>query len=250
MPLKPVETKKVYLRVVEQIRQMIAGGELSPGDQLPTTAELAEALQVSRPTVREALAALEILGLVESKPGSGSYVTPAALRERLPAERKPVAEPWASAEEILEARLAYEPACARYAAQRRTPADLQEMRCTPELLMVDIERVADGLPARFGGCQSPPSLPPENFQVSLHAVIARATHNPLLAAFGDVISRAVRSPTWQRIMRQIYLSPRNTSFFLKQYEELYDAIERGDGPAAETLMRQHLLALSQTLNEG
>jgi len=249
MPLKPVETKKVYLRVVEQIREMIASGELKVGDQLPTTHELAEALQVSRPSVREALAALEILGLVESKPGSGCYVSKPPAREQASPQPRPMEAAWASAEEILEARLAYEPACARLAALRRTPQDLEEMRCTPELRMVDIERVADNLPARFSEGPNPPSLPPESFDLSFHTAIARATRNSLLIAFGHAISQAVRSPTWQRMMRQIYLSPWNTSVLLTQYERLYDAIEEGNAFLAESLMREHLLALSTTLNE-
>ena len=248
MPFRPVETKKVYMRVVDQIREMIDSGELRPGDQLPTTHELADALQVSRPSVREALAALEILGLVDSRPGSGCYVRtpPAPIAQR---EIKPIISSWASAEDILEARLAYEPDCARLAAVRRMSEDLEEMRCTPEMIMVDIERVALGLPARFSNCQRPPHLPPADFQDSLHAVISRTTRNPVLAAFGQAIAEAARSPTWQRMMRQIYLSPKNSSFFFKQYEELYDAIDAQDATRAESAMREHLLALSATLND-
>lgn len=249
MPLRPVETKKVYMRVVEQIRSLIESGELRPGDQLPTTQELAEALRVSRPSVREALAALEILGLVESRPGAGCFVKEPPPPQEARAARQTIELGWASAEDILEARLAYEPMCARLAALRRTEEDLSEMRCSPELAMVDIERVAAGLPARFQNCSTRPHLPPENFNVSLHAIIARASKNPVLAQFGEAIAQAVQSPTWQRMMRQIYLSPRNASFFLKHYEALYDAIERGDAELAESTMRQHLLALSATLNE-
>ena len=80
-------------------------------------------------------------------------------------------------------------------------------------------------------------------------MIAWASKNPLLAAFGRAISEAVRSPTWQRMMRQIYLSPKNSTFFLKQYETLYDAIKDRDHLLAESTMYEHLLALSATLNE-
>ena len=248
MPFKPVETKKVYMRVVEQIRGMIDAGELSPGDQLPTTHELADAMQVSRPSVREALAALEILGMVDSRPGSGCYVRtpPAPVAQQ---ELKPILSSWASAEDILEARLAYEPVCARLAAVRHTKSDLEEMRCTPEMVMVDIERVAIGLPARFTDCQAPLNLPPADFQISLHAVISRSSQNPVLAAFGKAISEAVRSPTWQKMMRQIYLSPKNSSYFFNHYESLYDAIAARDAKLAESIMREHLLALSATLND-
>ncbi|MGQ9515722.1 MAG: FadR/GntR family transcriptional regulator [Anaerolineae bacterium] len=249
MPLRPVETKKVYMRVVEQIRSLIESGELRPGDQLPTTQELAEALRVSRPSVREALAALEIVGLVETRPGAGCFVKEPPPLQEAHAARRAIELGWASAEDILEARLAYEPMCARLAALRRTEEDLREMRCSPELAMVDIERVAAGLPARFQNCSTRHPLPPENFNLSLHAIIARASKNPVLAMFGEAVAQAVQSPTWQRMMRQIYLSPRNAGFFLKHYETLYDAVERGDAELAESTMRQHLLALSATLNE-
>ena len=249
MPFKPVETKKVYMRVVEQVRGMIESGELSPGDQLPTTHDLAEALRVSRPSVREALAALEILELVESRPGSGCYVKAPPSPPQVQHEVKPAIASWASAEDILEARLAYEPVCARLAAERRSDEDLEEMRCTPELVMVDIERVATGKPARFKNCEAHAHLPPADFDASLHAVIAWASKNPVLAAFGRAISEAVLSPTWQRMMRQIYLSPKNSAFFLKQYEALYDAIENRDHLLAESTMYEHLFALSTTLNE-
>ena len=76
-----------------------------------------------------------------------------------------------------------------------------------------------------------------------------ASSSSLSKISSTVISRAVRSPTWQRMMRQIYLSPRNTSFFLRQFEALYDAVESGDADRAERVMREHLSALSATLNE-
>lgn len=71
---KPVKQKKVYQYVVEQIQNMILSGDLKKGDKLPAERELAEKLAVSRASVREALRALEIMGLLESRQGEGNFI--------------------------------------------------------------------------------------------------------------------------------------------------------------------------------
>ena len=70
----PVESRRLYRQVADQIRSMIAGGELVVGQKLPAERDLAEQLSVSRPTVREALIVLEVEGLVNIRMGSGIYV--------------------------------------------------------------------------------------------------------------------------------------------------------------------------------
>lgn len=70
----PIKSTRVYEQVVEQIKKMIINGTLRKGDKLPTERDLAEQLQVSRTSVREALRALEVIGLVESRQGAGNYI--------------------------------------------------------------------------------------------------------------------------------------------------------------------------------
>ena len=72
--LKQVRIPRVYSLVVEQIRELIESGQLKPGDKLPTERSLAEQLGVSRSSVREALSALEVLGVINSRQGLGNYV--------------------------------------------------------------------------------------------------------------------------------------------------------------------------------
>ncbi|CCD91020.1 Transcriptional regulatory protein (fragment) [Bradyrhizobium sp. ORS 375] len=74
MPLEAVEARRLYRQVADQLRALIDGGEFPVGSRLPTERELAEQLQVSRPTVREALIALEVEGRVRIRVGSGIYV--------------------------------------------------------------------------------------------------------------------------------------------------------------------------------
>ena len=79
MPLEAVEARRLYRQIADQLRGLIERGEYAVGAKLPTERDLAEQLKVSRPTVREALIALEVEGLVRIRVGSGIYVSePAA----------------------------------------------------------------------------------------------------------------------------------------------------------------------------
>jgi GntR family transcriptional repressor for pyruvate dehydrogenase complex len=72
--LKPIKNTKIYEQVIDRIKGMIADGTLDIGDQLPTERFLAEQLHVSRTSIREALRAMEIIGLIECRQGEGNFV--------------------------------------------------------------------------------------------------------------------------------------------------------------------------------
>jgi GntR family transcriptional regulator, transcriptional repressor for pyruvate dehydrogenase complex len=74
MDVEPIKSTRIYEEIVRQIKAMIGEGRLKSGDQLPPERELAEKFLVSRTSVREALRALESLGLVEIRPGEGTFV--------------------------------------------------------------------------------------------------------------------------------------------------------------------------------
>ena len=75
MELKTVQTQKIYKNIVEQIVDLIHDGSLKKGDKLPPERTLAEMLNVSRTSVREALKVMEIMGIIEIRPGEGSVVS-------------------------------------------------------------------------------------------------------------------------------------------------------------------------------
>src|SRR4051794_39006949 len=76
MPLQAVESQRLYRQIAEQLRGLISGGEFPAGSRLPAERDLARQLGVSRPSVREALIALEVEGWIEVRVGSGVYVRP------------------------------------------------------------------------------------------------------------------------------------------------------------------------------
>ena len=81
MPFQSIEPRRLYRQIADQIRSLIRSGEFAAGARLPPERDLAKQLGVSRPSVREALIALEVEGLVEVRIGSGIYVqAPATSR--------------------------------------------------------------------------------------------------------------------------------------------------------------------------
>src|SRR6266478_8908593 len=76
MPFQSIEPRRLYRQIADQIRGLIRSGEFPAGSRLPPERDLARQLGVSRPSVREALIALEVAGLVEVRIGSGIYVQP------------------------------------------------------------------------------------------------------------------------------------------------------------------------------
>src|SRR5512141_1199954 len=124
MPIKAVEPQRLYRRIAEQIAQLIRRGEYRPGDRLPPERDLAHQLGVSRPSVREALIALEVEGYVEVRVGSGVYVTrrrPATgAADSLPADSGPF--------ELISARRLLESECAALAARVATPAQVKRIK--------------------------------------------------------------------------------------------------------------------------
>src|SRR5215217_2050530 len=111
----PIIVPQRYEQVVRRLSADIAAGRLAPGERLPSERDLARALGVGRASVREALAALANQGLVETRPGSGSFVADdavTALRGGSDLSHD------ASPSDVLEARALLEPAVARLAASR------------------------------------------------------------------------------------------------------------------------------------
>src|SRR5215207_4206711 len=87
MPLQAVESSRLYRQIAEQLRGLIVDGEFVAGTRLPAERDLAKQLGVSRPSVREALIALEVEGWVEVRTGSGIYVQEARQRNGAHAPR-------------------------------------------------------------------------------------------------------------------------------------------------------------------
>src|SRR6266567_972630 len=123
MPFQAVATQRLYEQVAGQVTELVARGEFKPGDRLPPERDLAKVLGVSRPTVREAMIALEIAGLVEVRVGAGTFVTDKASANGA-ANGRLFEGVGSSPLELIAARRTIEPEVAALAAQLATETEL------------------------------------------------------------------------------------------------------------------------------
>jgi GntR family transcriptional regulator, transcriptional repressor for pyruvate dehydrogenase complex len=128
MPIHSIEPRRLYRQIADQIRTLIRSGEFSPGSRLPPERDLARQLGVSRPSVREALIALEVEGLVDVRIGSGIYVLAPDRdgRDEVQAASGPF--------ELLRARWVVEGECAALAAKSAKKVQIEAMEEALDLM--------------------------------------------------------------------------------------------------------------------
>lgn len=223
MKLKPVKTRRIYEEIVEQIRLLVAEGHVKAGDRLPSERDLAERLQVSRASVREALSALEMMGLLEIRSGEGTYIKQvniesvvAPLAWVLSMEKDTVLE-------LLEVRKILETQAAVLAAERAEAEELQEMREALEEMKRDLEA------GRLGDA-------PDH---SFHYAIARATKNKILIRLMNAISDTMQQ-TLKASRTKLYEGEGMPERLYKEHEGIFKAIEAKSAEQAQTLMLEHL----------
>jgi DNA-binding FadR family transcriptional regulator len=226
MPFEPIEPRRLFRRIAEQIAAMIARGDLPRGNRLPAERELAQRLNVSRPSVREALIALEIAGLVEVRGGSGVYVRAGAPQPSAPPSDAP--GPF----DVLEARLVVEPECAARAAR----ADAASRAAVAEAF----GRMAA---ARRAG------RPEEETDRDFHLAIAEAAANTALARMVGELWRGQTAPLASRLT-DLAVSPERRRDNLAEHAAIATAIVAGDAAAARAAMRRHLTAVRRARLAG
>lgn len=220
--------KRLYEQVAEQLGSRIASGAYSIGDRLPSERDLAAAFGVSRPTVREAVIALELDGLVEVKTGSGVYVT-----ARTPKSGSPGATDIGPFE-LLEARRGVEGEAAALAAQRITDAEL----ATLETLVAEMESENDH-----------DVVMSEDADRRFHMTIAQATQNSAIVAMvemlWDVRNRSPQSVRFLEHVRAHGVKP-----IIKEHAAIMEALRRRDPVSARAAMRQHLANVMEGVLEA
>jgi DNA-binding FadR family transcriptional regulator len=163
--MSPIERNSVADQVAKKILDLVRTGNLKPGDQLPTERDLAQMLQVSRPSVREALRGLQILGVVKTRQGGGAYISSLDASDLLGPLQILITLNEDNVEGLYEARVMVDGRIARVAAERLPDADIDRL--------LAIVKVQKGL-----------LNDPIGFRVSdleFHRTIMEGTRNPFLA---------------------------------------------------------------------
>ncbi|MEO0249148.1 MAG: FadR/GntR family transcriptional regulator [candidate division WOR-3 bacterium] len=209
--------------IVTEIRRRILSGQYAYDDYLPSQDVLAASLGVSRPSLREALNQLSLLGLVEAQHGIGTIVKRPNPYDFLFNFSSLVILDSHSADELLQARSIIEPAVVALAAENRTPEELAEIREILEAM--EEEHNQTGVILKY-----------KEKDLKFHYSIANASHNQILAS----ICRAIRELLPTSIEKAFAASPELIFNAMKLHRKIFDALERKDPLAASESMRKHL----------
>ena len=208
--------KRLYRLVLEKMQRLIEDGEYPPGGRLPPERELAERFEVSRPTIREAIIALETLNLVEVKTGSGVYVLdPQRSRNGIDLS--------ISAFELTEARALIEGEAAALAAKMITEDQLAEL----EITLTDMaDESANG------------KLVSELADQKFHHIISEATGNKMMASVIDKLwYMRDNSPAVHDAYQSICETDGKAR--VQEHREILSALRNRDAVAARTAMHEH-----------
>jgi len=219
-------TKKVlYEEIVEQMLDCIKKGEWKPGDRLPKETDLAARFQVSRNCMREALKALNLYGVIQSRAGRGTFVTLDALRRISNTEMLEALHGDITLMELLETRLLIESQIAGLAALRATPADKAELTSATESLCRGLEDCI----------QQELSYNPSDLGASVHTIIAKMAHNRLLFQFMNSIQSELDI---QRGM--VVYTSEEAALIRDDHWRIHDAIQESNVKNSIQAMRTHI----------
>lgn len=209
--------RKLYQQVATAVADAIRRGDFKPGQRIPSERELADEYQVSRPTIREAMIALEVIGVVRSRHGSGIFVVDS------PPLDTPMIGLDIGAFELTEARRLFEAEACALAAVTIDDAQIAQL----ETLIGDMQRENE---AHVSG---------EHADREFHLTIARATRNSAVADVVESLWDArYRSPLCKHMLdraRSVGVQPR-----IDEHQEILAALRARDPKAARAAMRDHL----------
>ena len=215
---------------MEQIRNLIKEGKLKPGDKLPAEQMLAKEFGTSRPSVREALSALEILGITESRGGKGNFIkdTPGSpIFEQEFMELEEEESPF----ELLEARKALEIEIASLAAKKASQEDINSI----DESLRNMEKALGNIPKMM------------EFDREFHINIAKAAHNNLLFSMMTYLSNLLKEKLWVNMKEKTWNLPGYPQKYLKEHNEIFNAIKNKDSKNARKQVNHHLAGVEKDL---
>ena len=223
--LEPLSRKPVAERVANRILDLIRFGNLKAGDKLPSEHELAAALQVSRPVLREALRGLSILGVVESRQGGRCFVTDLTPSRLLAPVQMVIAVDESNVNALYEARVAVEGELARLGAQRASEADLARLSA---MVVAGYELAGDPVGFRV-------------LDTQFHQALMRLAGNPFL----ERVARSLYELgiEYRRVASE---TPGVIARSAAEHEAIVAALAARDPAAAVDAMRVHLTSISRT----
>ena len=218
LQLEVVKNDRLYMKVADQLRKLIENENIKPGERFPSERVLADQLGVSRPTVREAMIALDLTGAIEIRSGSGIYAS-----KMKPTLQTPTEDIGIGPFEILEIRLIVESEACALAAVRMTDSDLVEL----QKALVDMEEEEKQPDAS------------EKADQRFHEIIAKSCQNSAIKSVIDWLwmlrNESMLSTTFLQRIRSEGVHPS-----IVEHKEILKALMSRDPDAARSAMRKHI----------
>ena len=216
---KVIKRRSLYQDIVGQIQEFIRDGILKPGDRLPAERDLAERLQVSRSSLREAMRALELQGLLVSRPGAGTFVSTESLDTLTSIIATSLTEARDTLTDIFEVRHLLEPQIAALAAERATPSDITHM---VEALEEQERQIASGETGVEG-------------DTAFHFAMAQGAQNWALVKVMSTVGDILRQSRDQALQ-----TPGRPERSLASHRYILDVIQHRDVEGARSAMQHHI----------
>jgi GntR family transcriptional regulator, transcriptional repressor for pyruvate dehydrogenase complex len=226
--VEPINSPRIYEEIVRQIRTLISEGKLKSGDRLPPERDLAERFRVSRASVREALRALESMGLIEIRLGEGTFVREISVDQLIEPLALVILTQREAVGELFEARRLLEPPIAGLAARRSTKEEVQEMERILEEQGKEVAAGGTGLAQ----------------DAAFHAAIASSTNNRAITR----IVHAVIDLLTQSREESLQIAGRPSRSH-EDHLRILEAIRGRRSAAARRAMLDHVVAV-ETLVMG
>jgi GntR family transcriptional repressor for pyruvate dehydrogenase complex len=208
-------------QVADELRSRIAEKQYLPGEKLPVEAELASQFGVSRITIREAVRKLDIMGIVEVRQGSGTYVREITPHGYIKTLFPMLSMDQNSLKDIFEIRQVIECKSAELAALNATPEDLIQVK-------KPLSRMQEAV--RTGNIRQY-----DNLDLEFHYAVAKCTHNQVLVTIQELLSDLVEGSI------SLGLTPLNAlEHSVVFHRKIYEAIAKKDSISASGLMNAHL----------
>lgn len=215
------DANKTYYKVMEYLVERIRFNRIKRGDKLPTERELAEELEVSRAAIRESYKILSIVGLIENRPGSGTYIKdefdewpegPMAIVLKLTDT---------TTDDVLEFRRMIEVEISTLAAERITEAEIEKLKeCYGEMLNADGE------------------VEKSKLDKSFHYLIAKASKNSIILNAYNAMAPMIQLFTYN--IRHRVLENESEDILETLHRDIYESIINRDREKARNSMKTHM----------
>jgi len=227
LPVKPIQRRSIPEAIIHELKSLIDSGHIAQGNKLPGERELAKMLNVSRPSLREALRALILLGILDNRQGDGTYLTSS--------NQWPI-EPFSimlsvkkgALLDIFEARESIENTSAGLAAFRRDEEDLKEMEKALESMRLNFDNPDEYI----------------KYDLNFHKAIILATKNPV---FEDLMEKIYHLIMNTSDNNRTYPSELYKEKNYRQHEIIYKYIKAADKEMATKAMADHMRHIKQRL---